>query len=94
LEEAASDRALPGFKKKARLAGRAWELPAQLERKHSVFSEDVGATGKRNRRTDGAGTPGCATFDFATIEKDGTFTLRERDSMPQRRPYLRTASHA
>ena len=25
------------------------------------------------------------TIDFETIEKDGTFTLRERDSMAQRR---------
>jgi glycyl-tRNA synthetase len=25
------------------------------------------------------------TIDFDTIEKDGTFTLRERDSMQQRR---------
>jgi glycyl-tRNA synthetase len=25
------------------------------------------------------------TIDFETIEKDGTFTLRERDSMAQKR---------
>ena len=32
------------------------------------------------------GTPWCVTIDFDTIEKPGeTFTLRERDTMSQRR---------
>ena len=48
--------------------------------------DDGGAIGKRYRRQDEAGTPWCVTIDFETIEKPGdTFTLRERDSMKQRR---------
>ncbi len=41
---------------------------------------------RRCRRQDEIGTPWCVTIDFDTIEKEGdTFTLRERDSMSQRR---------
>jgi glycyl-tRNA synthetase len=51
-----------------------------------VIYDDGGAIGKRYRRQDEAGTPWCATIDFETIEKPGdTFTLRERDSMTQKR---------
>jgi glycyl-tRNA synthetase len=48
--------------------------------------DDGGSVGKRYRRQDEIGTPWCVTIDFDTIEKPGdTFTLRERDSMAQRR---------
>ena len=41
---------------------------------------------RRCRRQDEIGTPWCVTIDFDTIEKEGdTFTLRERDSMEQKR---------
>jgi glycyl-tRNA synthetase len=51
-----------------------------------VFYDDGGAIGKRYRRQDEIGTPWCVTIDFDTIEKPGdTFTLRERDSMQQKR---------
>jgi len=43
------------------------------------------AIGRRYRRQDEIGTPWCVTIDFDTIEKDGSFTLRERDSMQQKR---------
>ena len=39
---------------------------------------------KRYRRQDEIGTPFCITVDYQTLE-DGTVTLRERDSMAQRR---------
>ena len=32
---------------------------------------------------DEIGTPFCVTVDFDTIEKDGSVTLRERDSTKQ-----------
>jgi glycyl-tRNA synthetase len=32
---------------------------------------------------DEIGTPFCVTVDFDTIEKDGTVTLRDRDSTKQ-----------
>jgi glycyl-tRNA synthetase len=42
------------------------------------------AIGKRYRRHDEVGTPWCLTVDGQTME-DGTLTIRERDSMKQRR---------
>jgi glycyl-tRNA synthetase len=76
---------LPLLKNKEPLVGRARELHAKLRKKYAVFYDDGGAIGKRYRRQDEAGTPWCVTIDFETIEKDGSFTLRERDSMQQRR---------
>jgi glycyl-tRNA synthetase len=35
------------------------------------------------RSKDEIGTPWCVTIDFETIEKDGTFTLRDRDTLQQ-----------
>jgi glycyl-tRNA synthetase len=76
---------LPLLKNKEALVGRAKELYAKLKRKYAVFYDDAGAIGRRYRRQDEVGTPWCVTIDFETIEKDGTFTLRERDSMAQKR---------
>ena len=42
------------------------------------------AIGKRYRRHDEVGTPWCLTIDHQSLE-DGTLTVRERDSMAQRR---------
>lgn len=42
------------------------------------------AIGKRYRRHDEVGTPWCLTIDGQTME-DGTITLRDRDTMEQRR---------
>jgi glycyl-tRNA synthetase len=76
---------LPLLKNKETLVGRAKELYKKLQRRYAVSYDDGGAIGKRYRRQDEAGTPWCVTIDFDTIEKDGTFTLRERDSMQQKR---------
>ncbi len=76
---------LPLLKNKEQLVGRAKELYAKLKRRYAVFYDEAGAIGRRYRRQDEIGTPWCVTIDFETIEKDGTFTLRERDSMQQRR---------
>jgi glycyl-tRNA synthetase len=76
---------LPLLKNKEVLVTRAQELYAKLKRKYAVFYDEAGAIGRRYRRQDEIGTPWCVTIDFDTIEKDGTFTLRERDSMAQRR---------
>jgi len=50
-----------------------------------VEFDDNGNVGKRYRRQDEIGTPFCVTVDFDTIEKDNTVTVRERDSMEQKR---------
>ena len=77
---------LPLLKNKEQLTNRARDLYVKLKRNYAVQYDDGGAIGKRYRRQDEAGTPWCVTIDFDTIEKPGdTFTLRERDSMTQKR---------
>ena len=76
---------LPLLKNKEALVERAKSLYAKLKRNYAVFYDESAAIGKRYRRQDEIGTPWCVTIDFDTIEKDGTFTLRERDSMAQTR---------
>ncbi|MFH1497090.1 MAG: glycine--tRNA ligase [Verrucomicrobiota bacterium] len=76
----------PLLKNKDALVDRAKALHKKLQRRYAVFYDEVGNIGKRYRRQDEIGTPYCVTIDFDTIEKEGdTFTLRERDSMAQRR---------
>ncbi len=77
---------LPLLKNKELLTARARELYKKLQRHYAVFYDEAGAIGRRYRRQDEIGTPWCVTIDFDTVEKPGdTFTLRERDSMQQRR---------
>ncbi len=77
---------LPLLKNKEALTARAQALYKKLQRRYAVFYDEAGAIGRRYRRQDEIGTPWCVTIDFDTIEKPGdTFTLRERDSMQQRR---------
>ncbi len=77
---------LPLLKNKEQLTNRARALHSKLQKRYAVQYDDGGAIGKRYRRQDEAGTPWCVTIDFDTIEKPGdTFTLRERDSMSQKR---------
>jgi glycyl-tRNA synthetase len=76
---------LPLLKNKEALVGRAKELYTKLKRKYTVFYDEAGAIGRRYRRQDEIGTPWCVTIDFETVEKDGTFTLRDRDTMTQKR---------
>jgi len=56
----------------------------------TVFYDETGAIGRRYRRQDEVGTPFGVTIDFDTIGENGdatkdTITLRDRDSMEQRR---------
>ena len=46
--------------------------------------DEGGNIGKRYRRQDELGTPFCVTIDYDTLE-DGTVTLRDRDTMMQKR---------
>ncbi|MCY4276308.1 MAG: glycine--tRNA ligase [Gammaproteobacteria bacterium] len=50
-----------------------------------IFLEDTGNIGKGYRRHDEVGTPLVITVDFETIEGDGSVTLRDRDTMAQKR---------
>ena len=55
-----------------------------------VDYDESGSIGKRYRRQDEIGTPFCITVDFETVGDDNTaadhcVTIRERDSMEQKR---------
>ena len=62
----------------------ARDIYARLRRKVNCMWDVSGAIGRRYRRQDEAGTPWCITVDAQTVA-DGTFTVRERDSMEQKR---------
>lgn len=52
-------------------------------KKHmTAYYDDKGAIGRRYRRQDEVGTPFCVTVDGDTL-KDGTVTIRDRDSLAQ-----------
>ncbi len=50
----------------------------------NLLYDEKDAIGRRYRRQDAIGTPYCITIDHQTIEDD-SFTIRDRDSMEQRR---------
>jgi glycyl-tRNA synthetase len=80
----------PLLKNKPALVQKALEVRDLLRPFMNVFYDDTGAIGRRYRRQDEAGTPFGITIDFDTIgengpEKEGTVTLRYRDSMEQER---------
>src|SRR5437588_1865338 len=80
----------PLLKNKEPLVVKAKEI-VQLLRPHmTVFYDESGAIGRRYRRQDEIGTPFGVTVDFETFgERDAalrdTVTLRDRDSMKQKR---------
>jgi glycyl-tRNA synthetase len=80
----------PLLKNNPQLVTKAKEIVALLRPHMTVFYDESGAIGRRYRRQDEIGTPFCVTVDFETLgEKDAalrdTVTLRERDSMKQKR---------
>ncbi len=80
----------PLMKNKPELVEAAHGIVRSLRGHMNVFYDESGAIGRRYRRQDEAGTPFCVTVDFDTIgengpEKEGTITLRHRDSMRQER---------
>ena len=80
--EVASD-VLPLVKKDG-LPEKARELMTDLKFNFNCYYEEKDSIGKRYRRMDAIGTPYCVTVDHQTLE-DGMVTLRERDTMEQRR---------
>jgi len=60
----------------------ATKIYDDLKAHFTCFYDQKGAVGRRYRRQDEAGTPFCITIDGQTT-KDGTVTVRERDSMEQ-----------
>ena len=76
----------PLLKNKPELVEKARDVYANLVKANPgrVMWDDNGNIGKRYRRQDEIGTPYCVVIDFQTLE-DGTVTVRERDTMEQRR---------
>ena len=74
--------------KKDGMSEKAFELHEQLvyEGRDSLYDE-AGSIGKRYARADEIGCPYCITIDYDSL-KDGTATLRERDSTEQKRVKL------
>jgi glycyl-tRNA synthetase len=60
----------------------AQEIYAALKPYMNVFYDEKGAVGRRYRRQDEIGTPFCITVDGDSL-KDGTVTIRDRDSLKQ-----------
>jgi glycyl-tRNA synthetase len=80
----------PLLKNNPALVAKAREVQALLRPHMAVFYDETGAIGRRYRRQDEAGTPWGITIDFDTLGENApelkeTVTLRERDSMQQRR---------
>ncbi len=70
--------------KKDGLPEIAQNIYSALKPHFPVFYDEKGAVGRRYRRQDEAGTPFCITVDGQTVT-DQTVTIRERDSLVQRR---------
>lgn len=66
------------------LPEKAQEILSLLKVDFNTAYDEKDAVGRRYRRQDATGTPFCVTVDHQTLE-DNTVTLRERDSMKQKR---------
>ena len=66
------------------LGEKAEQIFNELKFDFNVQYDAKDAIGRRYRRQDAVGTPFCITIDHQTLEDD-TVTIRERDSMEQKR---------
>lgn len=74
----------PLMRNKQELVAAARKVYKKLKKSFSTAWDDNGNVGKRYRRQDEVGTPLCVTIDYQTLD-DGTITVRDRDSMAQKR---------
>lgn len=72
--------------KKPELSALSEKVYTQLVRStgYNIEYDETQSIGKRYRRQDEIGTPYCVTIDFESLQ-DNCVTLRERDSMKQKR---------
>ena len=70
--------------KKDGLAEKTDEIYTTLRKDFDMFLDHSGAIGRRYRRLDEVGAPLAITIDHQTLE-DSTVTMRERDTMEQKR---------
>lgn len=78
----------PLVKNKPELLAHARDVYQRLSRRWNCSWDASGAIGRRYRRQDEIGTPFAVTVDFDTLEKDGSVTLRDRDTTRQQRMSL------
>lgn len=70
-----------------KLSGKALEVWNVLIQEFETEYDESASIGRRYRRQDAVGTPFCITVDFDTLN-DNQVTIRERDSMEQKRVTL------
>ena len=70
--------------KKDRLPELAREIYNKIKKEYLTIYDEKDAVGRRYRRQDALGTPYCITVDHQSLDDD-TFTIRDRDSMEQKR---------
>ena len=75
---------LPLVKNKPELVEKSKEVYGLIKSDFPVQYDEVGSVGRRYRRQDEIGTVVAITCDFQTME-DNTVTLRDRDTMKQKR---------
>lgn len=75
---------LPLVKNNTQITQKAQEIFQELSSQFLCQYDEIGSIGRRYRRQDEIGTPISITIDFQTLE-DNTVTLRDRDSMKQKR---------
>ncbi len=66
------------------LQEKAMSVASELRESFDVFYDESGSIGRRYARADEAGVPLCITIDYDTL-KDGTVTVRDRDTRAQER---------
>ncbi|MBY5959715.1 glycine--tRNA ligase [Membranicola marinus] len=76
---------LPLVRNKPELTERARKIFDDLKMHFQCQYDEKDAIGRRYRRQDAIGTPFCLTIDFETIEDDQKITIRDRDSLEQKR---------
>ncbi|MGE4159776.1 MAG: glycine--tRNA ligase [Planctomycetota bacterium] len=76
--------------KKEGMPEKAQEIAKEWCQAFKVDYDESAAIGRRYRRQDEIGTPFCVTVDGDTL-KDGTVTVRDRDSMKQDRLSVKEA---
>ena len=70
--------------KKDGMPEMAKSIYSKLIKKHACEYDEKGAIGRRYRRQDEIGTPFCITIDGDSL-KDNTVTIRDRDTLEQKR---------
>ena len=80
---------IPLKRNESTIVQKSLDLKTKLQKSINgrVLLENTGNIGKNYRKHDEIGTPACITVDFQSIDDD-TVTVRDRDSMKQKRVHL------